>query len=340
MAVSAVQHGKPFAASAVQQAVPASPVSQNASRSITDDETQGITPAGNAATMPRMAVASAQTTADVALRAPRVTIAELTTVPEAISTGSTAASAPPPELSPADGASIPAEQTVTVAATLPAGLNEPSVTSQPDSVSTAVHNVSKAETVLKTAPAIEIVGAAEKDGSAATAPPPVLSPADGASVPAEKTIAVASARPNMDAYFQTSVRPAATSVADSIAPAAQTAAPLPAADAPTDVHPASVAAQHPAHGEVRPHNELMAAQEQPEVRQGSTEGAAKTEAVSGNAVVGTGKEANTTASGEKSGQSGNGFSDQRMSGQAHLVMSHQVKFDTALSETAAPATAR
>jgi flagellar hook-length control protein FliK len=313
MAVSAVQRGMPFAASAVQQANPASPVSQSASRSITDDETQGITPAGNAVIMPRMADASAQTTADVALRAARVNTG-LPAVPSAASAGSAAASNTP----------------------------------QPDTISSEVGTVSGTEAAQKStatdapppsaAPTVQAFSVTETEIPAASILPPEMSTADGASVPAEKTVAVASARPNMDAYFQTSVRPAATSVADSIAPAAQTAVPLPTVDAPTDVHPASVAAQHPAHGEVRPQNELMAAQEQPAVRMGAPEGTAKNDVVVGNAAAAV-TEAESTASGEKSGQNGNGFSDQKMSGQAHLAMLHQVKFDAALPETAAPAAA-
>jgi flagellar hook-length control protein FliK len=226
-------------------------------------------------------------------------------------------------------------------AALSDGSSKPADSPQPDSASATVRIVSGTDTVQKTtaATAEVAVGIKGTDIPAASAAPPELTPVEGTPVLAENTVAAASARPNMDAYFQTSVRPATFTMADSRMQAAQTTTPLAAVVAPSNVPPANVAAQRPVREEARPQNELMAAQEQPVVRQGSTEGTAKSEVVVGNAMAAAVKEAESTASGEKFGQSGNGTGDQGMNGQAHLAMSHQVKFDNALSENAAPVAA-
>lgn len=166
---------------------------------------------------------------------------------------------------------------------------------------------------------------------------PEIPVAASSSVPAEKAVPEIPVRANLDAYFQTSVRPASVTALNSPLPAAQETAPLPSVDAQIDVHSAIDAAQRPARGEVRPHTEQMAAQDQPMVRQVSAEGAAKTEAGAAHAVTGVVKEVATTTPGEDSGRNGSGSGDQGMGSQAHMTMLHKVNQDNALPVTGTPA---
>lgn len=292
-----VQDRTSSAASAVQQSVSTIEVPQNASPGTTVNEKPATATERIAVPLARMAVPAAQTTVNADV--PAVTAGNVTI--------------PDPQAEPAGSRAV-------------------SVTPQPVSTSAEVHIVAGAEALQKVT--AESVTVSVKGVSAAT---PAVEPSTAEVLPgvAEKTVAVAPVRSNLDAYFQTSVRPAAVPAADSSVPAAQTAERQPVKDAPNVVQPVVNAVQHQVSGEIRPQNDLAAAQDQPALRQGSTEGAAAKAVVSaGNAVTGTAGESAATASGD---DSGTGFGSQGMNGQAHLAMSRPVTLDNAVPAVAASA---
>jgi len=171
------------------------------------------------------------------------------------------------------------------------------------------------------------ITAAGQDTPKPSAPVAETAVAAPSSATAETPAVMPPVRPNLDAYFQTSARPVAVAVSEQSTSALH-AEQHPVEDDSTVQRPVVEQALRPVRGEMPLHAERMVAQETQVIRQAAAESASKPDMATGNSAAGIVKDAASTASGEESGRSGNGFGNQGMSGQSHMAMSHQVKIDT------------